>query len=559
MPDTEPQVAEIPELLAAGLTALLDGAWTEARDRFSEALALDPESPEALEGYAAACWWLDDIDTAIEARERAYTQRPARRRSRTARPQPWPPSWRWDHGALRGATAVATGWLERARRLTADLPPAPEHAWLSLIEASFHLDSDADAVLRLSTEALEHAQANGGFEAEMTARTLQGLALVSLGRVEEGTRLLDEGTAAVTGGELHDPLAIGSCCCNMIIACERVRDFDRAAQWCERLRAYSERTGQRPLLALCRAHHGTVLTMWGEWALAEEELAWASDELTTLRPPLAGFARTRLAELRRRQGRGGEAMDLLEAAGGHVLVPLVRAALAVDDDDPVSATAHLEAYLRGFGPEHPIETAAAFELLVIARIRLDQLDRAEAGHDQLAAIAATVGTDALRAAERAAAGALGTRAAGARPRPGRPGGGRRALRALPDAVRGRESRAQLARALAAEDRGNAALELAITASSAFDALGAKRAGRDADRLVGRLGGRRTAARRAGLTRREVEVLALVAKGLSNREIADRLFVSEHTVHRHLSNVYTRLGVASRAEAVAVAAERDLLT
>jgi len=130
-----------------------------------------------------------------------------------------------------------------------------------LIEASFHLDTDAEAVLRLSTEAAEHARAHGGLDIEMTARTLQGLALVSLGRVEEGTGLLDEGTAAATAGELHDPIAIGSCCCNMIIACERARDFDRAGQWCEQLAAFCEQTGQRPLLALCRAHHGTVLMM----------------------------------------------------------------------------------------------------------------------------------------------------------------------------------------------------------------------------------------------------------------------------------------------------------
>ena len=149
----------------------------------------------------------------------------------------------WDYGAMRGANAVANGWLQRARRLIEDLEPSAEHAWLPLIEASFHLDTDPHAVLRLSREAAAHASAHGGLDIEMTARTLQGLALVSLGRVEEGTRLLDEGTAAATAGELYDPIAIGSCCCNMIIACERARDFDRAGQWCEQLAAFCERTG----------------------------------------------------------------------------------------------------------------------------------------------------------------------------------------------------------------------------------------------------------------------------------------------------------------------------
>jgi hypothetical protein len=203
----------------------------------------------------------------------------------------------------------------------------------------------------------------------MTARTLQGLALVSLGRIDEGTRLLDEGTAAATAGELHDPIAIGSCCCNMIIACERARDFDRAGQWCEQLAAFCERTGQRPLLALCRAHHGTVLLMRGEWKEAEQELEWATGELSTLRPPLAGYARARLAELRRRQGNPRQAAEVLTHAKGHVLVPLVRAALAIDDDDPSAALGYAERYLRSLGSEQPIESAAALELAVMAHTR----------------------------------------------------------------------------------------------------------------------------------------------------------------------------------------------
>ena len=199
----------------------------------------------------------------------------------------------------------------------------------------------------------------------MTARTLQGLALVSLGRVAEGTALLDEGAAAATAGELHDPIAIGSCCCNMIIACERSRDFDRAGQWCEQLAAFCERTGQRPLLALCRAHHGTVLMMRGDWPEAEQELVWAAGELSTLRPPLAGYARARLAQLRRRQGRNGEARALVAQAGAHVLARLVQAEIALDEDDLAAALAHAERYLRGcLGGEESIERAAALELLV---------------------------------------------------------------------------------------------------------------------------------------------------------------------------------------------------
>lgn len=190
----------------------------------------------------------------------------------------------------------------------------------------------------------------------------------------------------------------------MIIACERARDFDRAGQWCERLAAFCERTGQRPLLALCRAHHGTVRMMRGEWEQTEADLGWAADALSAVRPPLAAYARARPAQLRRRQGRRAEAHALVAAARTHALVPLVEAELRLDAGDVAGAHAAASRYLRGLGGGPPIESAAAFELLVPIRIGLRDLDAARRAHERLAAIADDVGTAALRAAERLAAG-----------------------------------------------------------------------------------------------------------------------------------------------------------
>lgn len=544
----------IAEALNEAAAALGRQDWDAARALYADALAAE-ETPEALEGFAVAVWWLDDVAAAIDARERAFALR--RERNDTVEAARLAGFLAWDYGAMRGATAVANGWLERAKRLVAELPPAAEQAWLPLIEASFRLDTDASAVLRLSTEAAEQARAHGALDIEMTARTLQGLALVSLGQVGEGTRLLDEGAAAATSGELHDPVAIGSCCCNMIIACERARDFERAGQWCERLEAFCERSGQRPLLALCRAHHGTVLTMRGEWADAERELEWASGELATLRPPLAGYARARLAELRRRQGRQRQARGLLGQGGGHVLDALVRATLAFDGGDASSALYYAEKYLRAFGDEQPIETAPALELLVAVNVRLAALRDASARHEQLAAVADAVGTDCSRGGERAAAGAIALSARD----------GARARGAFEDAVdmyeraaapfEAAQARLGLARALVEQGERPSALEQATSATTTLVALGAAHAGREAEALVKRLGGS-VRARGGDLTSREAEVLALVAEGLSNRQIAERLVVSEHTVHRHLSNIYQGLGVSSRAQAVAVATDRGLL-
>jgi len=393
MPDTESPKSADPLVHAIG--ALARGDWRKARELYRAALDRG-ETPEALEGLAIASWWEHDIDAAIESRERAYELRSAR--GDTAEAARLAGFLAWDYSVLRGKQAVANGWLQRARRLAEELEPSAEHAWLPLIEASFHLDTDAQSVLRLSTEAANQARAFGGLDMEMTARTLQGLALVSLGRVEEGSRLLDEGTTAATAGELHDPIAIGSCCCNMIIACERSRDYDRAGQWCERLEAFCERTGQRPLLALCRAHHGTVLTMRGEWQEAEAELDWASGELSTLRPALAGYAQARFADLRRRQGRYSDAHELLSMAEGHVLVPLVKAALALDEDDPAAAAAHAARFLDRYDGGRPVETAPGLELLVFARAALGYPDSAREAHEELRSIATAVGTKAARAA-----------------------------------------------------------------------------------------------------------------------------------------------------------------
>ena len=487
MANTKPSTPDSSELLAAAGTKLGHGDWSGARELYAQVLAAE-ESAEALEGLAVASWWQDDVDDAIEARERAYVLR--RESGQTVEAARVAAFLAWDYGAMRGLNAVANGWLQRARSLVEELPALSEHAWLFLIEASFHLDTDAEAVLRLSTEAAEHARAHGGLDIEMTARTLQGLALVSLGRVQEGNRLLDEGVAAATAGEMHDPIAIGSCCCNMIIACERARDFDRAGQWCEQLAAFCRRTGQRPLLALCRAHHGTVLTMRGEWEQAEEELAWAAGELSTLRPPLAGYARARFAELRRRQGRPREARELLAQAGTHVLVPLVRAAVALDDDDPSAALGYADRYLRSLGGAQPIERAAALELLVPIHFRLGELDLAHEAHSQLAAIAEAVGTEPVRAGERCTAGwiALSERDPDT------------ARRAFEDAIdlyeRSDEpfdaahAQVALARALVAEEHAAAALEHALAAAATFEELGATRAAKQADKLVARLGGRR---------------------------------------------------------------------
>ena len=171
-------------------------------------------------------------------------------------------------------------------------------------------------------------------------------------------------------------------------------------------RRSAERTGQRPLLALCRAHHGTVIAARGEWDEGADDLTWAAGELARLRPPLAGFARARLAQLRHRQGRDQEARELLEHAADFVLVSLIRAEVALDAGDLAAALGHAERYVRSLGRETTIEAAAAYEMLVTIGVGLRDLGRAREAHRALHVIATAVGTDSLHAAERRAAGEI---------------------------------------------------------------------------------------------------------------------------------------------------------
>ena len=164
-------------------------------------------------------------------------------------------------------------------------------------------------------EGIRIAREVGDTDLEMLGCAVQGLALVASGAVAEGMRGLDEVNAAVVAGELTDLVAIGLSCCYMIAACERVRDYDRAVQWCTRLKAFCAKWGLRPLFAVCRTQYASICLWRGTWVEAEQELSAASQELAASRPAMTGEALVRLGELRRRQGRLVEAAALFDQAG----------------------------------------------------------------------------------------------------------------------------------------------------------------------------------------------------------------------------------------------------
>jgi ATP/maltotriose-dependent transcriptional regulator MalT len=538
------------------------GAWPEAREAFASSLR-ERESAEALEGLGVAAWWLDDAEIVFDARERAYrlySERGDRRSA--ARIAVW---LAWDAWAFRGEHAVSNGWLQRARSLLSGLPACPEQAWLEVREGSLCLmeDGDPDRAHRLAAEGIRIAQQAHNIDLEMLGVSVQGLALVASGAIAEGMRRLDEVNAAIVAGELKDLVAIALSCCYMIAACERVRDYDRAVQWCARLKVFCAKWGLRPLFAVCRTQYASICMWRGTWMEAEQELIAAGDELAASRPAMTPDAVVRLAELRRRQGRLTEASSLFEQAGSHGLALLGRAELAFDRGDMRAAAEHVDRYLRRVPTQNRTDRAAGLELLVRAQAAAGELDGARTALAELIAITAVVATLPLKAATSLASGLVAMASDdvdGAR-------------RHFEDAVdrfvqsnapyEVARARIELARALVSLDRTE---DAAIEARRAIDVLTELRAELEISRarlLLDSLPESTTASptrarNGSGLTVRELEVLRLVADGLTNQAIAEKLFVSDHTVHRHLANILNKLSVSSRAAAVAQAARRGLL-
>jgi DNA-binding CsgD family transcriptional regulator len=535
--------------LQAGAAALAECNWRVARAAFERATAAGG-GPEAFEGLAQAAFFLDDAAVTIDARERAYAgYREAGRPVDAARVAI---ALAWDYRAFRGERAVADGWLARARRLLAGCGRTRERGWLALREASFALPGDVALARERCAEAERLGRELGDVDIEMTAIALDGLARVSQGEISAGMKRLDEATAAATAGEMCDPIAIGFSCCYLIFACERVRDFERAGQWCERVAGMAAGWNIRALRSVCRAHYGTVLMLRGEWDSAGLELTEAAAVLAA-RPGEAADALARLAELRRRQGRNDEASALVRQAEHHPLAILCQAGLALDRADAQAAADRAARFLRLMSAAGT-ERAPGLELLAEAEAAAGRPEEARAAADDLVAIARTAGTDPLLGAARHAEGCAHVAA----------GDIDAARHAFEDAVEllGRarlpfeaaRARAALGCALGDLGRKDAALFELDRARETFENLGA--AGEERRARLLRAGGR--AAGSVELSRREGEVLGLIAQGKTNAEIAATLVLSEHTVHRHVANILAKLGCSRRAEAVAAALERGLL-
>ena len=349
---------------------------------------------------------------------------------------------------------------------------------------------------------------------------------------------------------------VGKVCCNLIAACERVGDVERATQWCAEVKAFAQRWESRTLFNTCRTQYAAVLLQQGTWSEAEAELTGALEVFASGRRAALLEGTARLGELRRRQGRVEEARTLFARADLNFVARLGQIELALDEGDAATALALAERLERATDPYPRLSRVDVLVLLARAGLASGRPEVARGAVEQLARLGEMIDTGLVRAAHAAAAGVLAAF----------DGELEDARRLLEDAAdRYGESiapyeRAQtqlaLARVLGRLGLTDRAHSEAARAHATFVDLDARRDATAAASLLGSLS--RRSARAGPLTNRELEVMSLVAAGRTNGEIAADLVVSEHTVHRHVANILRKLGEPTRAAAAARATRDGLV-
>jgi DNA-binding CsgD family transcriptional regulator len=539
----ESQVAQV----GAAFQAMATGDWRGARDAFSAVLAV-AEVPEALFGLANALFWLGDLAGTIANCEKAYAG--FRRRGDPMFAAGAALALVGYNKGYLGNTAAARGWLSRAARIIEN--EAPELRG-ELLGATAYVTEDPVESEALARQAAEIGRANGHSDLELMAMHAVGQALVQQGRTEEGMALLDEAMAGVIGGEYGDPLTAAQMSCMTMVVCGSCFDLERATQWVQSLQGFIERYGCPFLYAECRTYYGRVLFENGDWAAAETLLAEAISMSQGVFEAPHAFASGTLAELRLAQGRVEDAARVLRGVEGRTEAAAAVASVRLQQGEPSAAAAVLRRRLAATSPNR-LDVAAVIELLGEAEIALSDSGAAVERGRALIALGTASHCDLIVAhGERLLGHALA-----ASDVPAACAHLETALAAFVHAgipYRTAQTRLMLAQVLGHRDREVAGAE-ARTALAVFEDLGASRDADAAAALMRDLGikAARTGPKNTGrLTSREQEVLALLGEGLSNPEIARRLFLSRKTVEHHVARILSKLGLRGRAEAAALAA------
>jgi ATP/maltotriose-dependent transcriptional regulator MalT len=537
-------VAPADELIRLGREALGVADWERARAVFEQAAAFG-ESAEVLDGLGEALHFGGELARAIELKERAFAE--YERRGACAEAAELARWLAFLQVSVHGNMAAANGWMARAERLLQGIEECAAHGWLMLDRAPW--SSDASEREQLASAAIAIARRYGDRDLEFDAMALLGEAYVASGRVTEGMTLLDHAMAAVAAGEVVGVGPAGEIYCRLLSACERATDVRRAEQWlavATRFEAWGDF-----VQPTCRTHYGGILIALGRWEEAERELLAAIRTFETGYWASQLFALLRLADLRVRQGRFEEAERLLEGIDWHTGAKRSLARIALARGDLALAGDLGRLCLESMSPSDP-DCAPVLALLV--EVQLARGDLAAAGEtlDQLTVLA----TDRNNERTRALAKLVGGTVRAARGDQQARADFQAALElfsGLGLALEAAQARVALARSLASYAPA-AAVEEARHALDTFERLGATRDADEAAAALRQLGapGRASPKGHGPLTKRETEVLSLVAEGCSNAEIAQRLVISRRTAEHHVARILAKLGLRSRAEVAAYA-------
>jgi DNA-binding CsgD family transcriptional regulator len=534
------------DLVSTGEQALATGDWEGAREAFSAAVDRGP-SPEALDGLGRTLWWLGDVDGAIEYRERAYALlRKSGDGTEAGRIALWLAR---EYLEAVGNQPASNGWIARAEGVLRDAEPGSVHGWLALTRGG--LSADPDAMRTHAEAALEIGRERNDADLEASALALLGRAMLLAGAFDAGVAALDEAMVTVTGGEVTEPVVFGDVCCVVTLACEESGELERLFKWNEVIESYLARHLHGPLISFCGTCGAEFFQAKGDLEMAERCLVESLGALEgTGHRSRCIHPAAKLAELRILQGRTEEAerlltgyVDLPEALGASVAIHRLKGEHAV-------AASLLLRRLNEVG-----DTVVAVPLLstlVEVQIAQGNVDEARSTAARIGALAESSGHPRLAAVTALAEGRIALAAGDVAAR----GHLERALESfgrLEMPLEAARTRVALSRALRDEDPDVAGREARVALES-FERLGARREADEAAALVRELGGpRRTGAKELGLlTAREVEVLRLLGEGLSNAEIAGRLFISTKTAGNHVSNLLAKLHLRSRQEAAAYA-------
>lgn len=531
-----------------GREAYARRAWGTAYDRL-RACDIGGLSPADLGLLAVAAYMVGDRDTATAALEGSFHQHADAGNALAAARDA---HWLGYVFSANGNPAVGAGWVARGARLLADQPDdCVERGYLRIHEMIplVYAGRFAEA-LEVATQLLEIGQRWGEPDLVTFGMASSGRLLLYAGRVPEGLTLLDEAMLGVTSGEVS-PILTGEILCLMIEACQEVADYGRITEWTGVLSRWCDAQPDLvPFTGQCAVHRAQVLRASGDFPLALTELARARERYAANgSPPATGLALYEQGEIQRIQGEYAAAETAFaqarthghEAQPGLSLLWLARGRTA-------AAAASMRRLLSE--AHDPVTRAQLLPAAVEVLLAHGDRDGARAAAEELKETADSFACDGLSAR---AAYAVGLVALDADDPAGALAPLRRAWKIWIDrggrfeAARARVRIGLAYRALGDEDSAQSELTVA---QRAFVELGARPSQHEVERLLAR-------DLPDGLTAREVEVLRLVAQGQSNPQIASALFLSQKTVQRHLSNIFTKIGVTSRTAAGVYASEHEL--